>query len=327
MTRTVFIRADANREIGWGHVVRTSALAEGLVSRGFAVTYFVRKSDAAAISFLEKKFNVVRLRRELVHHGKAQGPDRSGSWLILDQYGWTASGQAALRSVGWKLLCVDDFAGGRLEGDIILNPSLQHARYRVGKGTKLLLGSSYALLRREFRAKPPRRRREPLHARKILVTFGGGDRHGLGPRLGQVVGRSVPRAHVRLVAGLSASVPRVDSRVTVVRGASAAQMRRMMEWCDLAISSASSTVWELSYLGVPTAVMECAGNQRPLLRELRRRSLALDLGRHDKVDDLALGNRLRALAVDRARRESLGRNGTKAVDGLGVSRIIRAMEL
>ena len=41
----VFIRADANREIGWGHVVRSGALADELRRRGHSIAWLIRESD------------------------------------------------------------------------------------------------------------------------------------------------------------------------------------------------------------------------------------------------------------------------------------------
>jgi UDP-2,4-diacetamido-2,4,6-trideoxy-beta-L-altropyranose hydrolase len=320
--RAVFIRADANREIGWGHLIRTAALAEALAARRCRITYYVRNSDPAAVAFLRRRFPVIRLDREL-----AEGPPAPGTWLILDQYGWTLAAQSALRRAGWKLLLVDDAPRGRFHADLVLNPSLNRCRYAADRGTPILAGRPYALLRAEFRGKRPAPRSRTPVARNILVSFGGGDRRGLGERICRILSHALPGVRLKLVAGPSASSVRVGASTTLLKSATAAEMRRAMEWSDLAVVSPSSTVWELCYLGVPAAVLGFAENQRPVARELRREDLALSLGWHDRIDDARLARRLCALAEDPARRDALSRNGRKAVDGRGVLRVIKAMGL
>ena len=89
--------------------------------------------------------------------------------------------------------------------DVVLNQNL-HAHERLYEKrepyTKLLLGTNYVLLRREFlkRERVPRDFSEP--GRKVLVTLGGGDSGNVTRNVIQALEKvSVPDMEVDVVVG------------------------------------------------------------------------------------------------------------------------------
>ena len=99
-------------------------------------------------------------------------------WIVVDGYEFSPEYLSALRATGSRVLYIDDMGQGPFECDVVLNQNL-HAldtSYSTAAHTKLLLGPTYALLRKEFaedisidleRASED----EP----RILVTLGGAD--------------------------------------------------------------------------------------------------------------------------------------------------------
>lgn len=314
----VFIRADANREIGWGHVVRSGALADGLRARGHRVTWLVKESDAEAERRLRRRFRVIRLRRELLEEiPPAMQP---GDWLVIDRYGWRATEHRAFRSEGFKVLAIDDVGPGAFAPDLLLNPNpgADRVPYRTAPWTKRLLGAKYVLLRREFRKAEPRSR--PGKGR-ILVSFGGGDRWGAAARVCRLLPDGVEATVVVGPSGSPLKGPRI------VRGATAAQMKRLMERSDAAIVPPSSICWELARVGVPAAILGTADNQSRVERSLRTAGAAFPLGWHRRVKDGPLRRRLATFLGDAAGRARAARRLRRLVDGKGVERVIEAMGL
>lgn len=321
--RDVWVRADAGPGIGWGHVVRIGALADELRRRGARVTWLVKDSDPAAVRHLRERFRVVRLRQDV--GDKLPFPPAPGTWLLLDRYGSTARDHRKLRAAGLRVLCVDDEGSGSFASDLVVNPNYgaERLRYRVDRGTRLRAGSRYAMLRLEFRkAARPRFR---ARARQVLVTFGGSDPLGLGPRAARELRALDPTLEVTVVAGPSSRKTAVPPGIRVVRSADARTMRDLMARADAAVVSASSTCWELARFGVPLGVVATVGNQRAIARRLQSAGLALHLGRWSGSEERRRVSALRRLLSDPRLRRSLHRRLLRAVDGRGVERLAREL--
>src|SRR5262249_53524847 len=153
---------DAGPATGTGHVMRCLALAQawqeaggdatlasahplgGLESRlhsdGIGNRYLAASTSPGSLQNAEQKIALASLYGE--------------EWIVLDGYVFSSSYQRALKSAGLRLLVLDDF--GHAEhycADLVLNQNL-HAHERLyarrEADTRLLLGTRFALLRREF---------------------------------------------------------------------------------------------------------------------------------------------------------------------------------
>ena len=314
----VYIRADANRQIGWGHVIRSGALADALRTRGHRVTWLLKESDGRAEENLRRRFRILRLRRELTQEIPAVL--KREAWLVIDRYGWRAAEHRSFRSGGFKVLAIDDAGPGEFAPDLLLNPNpgAEQIGYRTAPWTRSLLGPRYVLLRREFRQAAPRSR---PGKNRLLVSFGGGDQWGTAARVCRLLPQGVEVTVVVGPSGKSFKGPRI------VRGATAAQMKRLMERSDAAIVPPSSICWELARVGVPAAILGTAENQALVERSLRRRGAAYPLGWQGEVTDGVLRRRLQLFLGDGGGRAKMARRLQRLVDGNGVDRVIEAMGL
>ena len=107
-------------------------------------------------------------------------PDRAAAdWIVLDGYHFDAHYQATIKNSGLNLLALDDFGAlDHYAADIIVNqdPIADERLYaRRDPHTRLLLGTAYTFLRREFRQRTRPQRDVPALARRLLLTFGGSD--------------------------------------------------------------------------------------------------------------------------------------------------------
>ena len=124
--------------------------------------------------------------------------------------------------------------------------------------TRLLLGTRYVLLRREFWPWRGWRREIPAVARKVLVTLGGGDPDNVtlkviralaqveieGLEAVVVVGPANPHLEELQAAVKDTPHPiRLESNVT--------NMPELMAWADVAITAGGSTCWETAFMGLP----------------------------------------------------------------------------
>ena len=184
-SRTLLIRADADGQIGTGHVMRCLALAETWQEEGgmarivttAGVPEWVRlRLSEAGIPIEILDANAGSRDDALVTARRAQ--DLAAGAIVLDGTSFDASFLRLMPSGPWWTLVVDDTGGRYSAVDFVVNPNFGASVELYSgcdSGVRLLLGIEYALLRREFRsARSPWRRRED-RAFRLLATFGGGD--------------------------------------------------------------------------------------------------------------------------------------------------------
>jgi UDP-2,4-diacetamido-2,4,6-trideoxy-beta-L-altropyranose hydrolase len=338
----LLIRADASRQIGTGHVMREFSLAQACRDAGGKVS-FAAHTDAPALE--------QRLRGEgLVLHPVSTQPgspedaaetikmarQAAADWVVLDGYHFTSQYQALIKGAGLRVLVVDDkgYAGPH-PADLIQNQNL-HASEELYPGresrTRLLLGPSYVLLRREFMAWRGRQRSHPEKARRVLVTMGGSD----GANHTLVVLKALLETRLQdldVVVLVGAANPHAGELAEVIRGGglnarmvrNAANMAELMAASDLAVCSGGTTVWELAFMGVPAIVGRIAPVEDLLISGLRKIGLYADAGwfSHVKTGELA------AMIVDcfhnQTWRRDMGELGKTIVDGAGCERVLSAL--
>lgn len=331
----VIIRADADAQIGSGHVLRCLALAEAIQETGGSVVFAARclpdgirerlKGSGFGVTEItgaDDIFQTIELARE-----------SDANWIVLDGYQFGAAAQREIKAAGLQLLVLDDY--GQAEeycADFILNQNIQAEPtlyQRRAAGTQLLLGTRYSLLRREFRA--ARQSREvPERAERLLVTCGGGDAPNMTGRVLEaidelpvetrvIVGPSNPH-----LADLEARAARQES-VSIRRNPP--DLPEQMQWADLAVSAAGSTCWELAYMGVPQMLLVLAENQRPSAERLDTEKIACNLGWHDAITPQSIRAATQRLIHDRETRTAMAGRGSRLVDGQGARRVCLEMRM
>jgi UDP-2,4-diacetamido-2,4,6-trideoxy-beta-L-altropyranose hydrolase len=337
----ILIRADASVEIGTGHVMRCLALAQAWQDAGGEAVFAMAESTPAVDQKLQAQgFEIARVgadpgSAEDAENLVALGQRWQPQWLILDSYRFGRQYQRAVRSFPFKLLLVDDMGGcERYDADIVLNQNLHAAAemysHRAPR-TRLLLGTGYAMLRREFVAAREWHRKVPTLARKVLVTTGGSDPLNLASRIVQAVELlSHELLEVRVVVGgssphfQSVEACAMRSGKNIRLEVNPGDMSNLMMWADVAVSAAGSTCWEICMLGLSAIVIETAENQRPLAVELSRRNIASHLPLESASSE-GIAHSLDSLIRSKERRAQMSRNGRQLVDGLGAGRVVSAM--
>ncbi|MEU8247047.1 glycosyltransferase [Nonomuraea sp. NPDC048916] len=152
---------------------------------------------------------------------------------------------------------------------------------------------------------------------RVLCCFGGTDSAGVAPAWTRaLLDTGLPfRATV-----VTPRKFRADGPVTVIPPTD--RLPQLMAEADLVVSAAGSTVWELLYLGVPTALTWVAANQLVGYEPLVRDGIAAGLG--PRADAAAIEALARLLA-DAGLREKYGRRGSGLIDGRGRERVADAL--
>jgi UDP-2,4-diacetamido-2,4,6-trideoxy-beta-L-altropyranose hydrolase len=253
-------------------------------------------------------------------------------WLMLDGYRFTDDYIAPLVDDVRVLLADDDGQCDEYRVHLVLNqnPSAHEGIYaRRAAHTELLLGQDYALLRPEFLKRRGGERRLPETADRLLVTMGAADPVNATAFFLQACARLAGASlRVRVVVGPSNpnALESHDERIALLQPEAEGGMAELMAWADVAVSSAGSTMHELCLMGVPTATVLLAENQRSIAEPLAAAGAVLHLGWHHQLQLEPVCAALEALRADVERRRAMSARCRKRVDGRGAARVLARME-
>ncbi len=334
----LLIRADASVAIGTGHVMRCLALAQAWQDAGGEVTFAMAESTPAIEERLRSEgAGLVRIggvrgsdgdSEQLIALARTHGP----SWVVADGYEFGPGYQRALKNERLKVVLIDDNGrSGTYAADVVLNQNI-HAReclYQDRESyTKLLLGTKYALLRREFVSVCEPREISSV-GRKLLVSMGGSDPDNVTRRVLEAIDKvAVAGLEVAVVAGgsnphlasVAGSVARSRRACRILNNVT--NMREVISWADLAISAAGGACWEYCALGLPVVLVAVAENQMLNAEALHAAGAA---GLVAGGSSFAIGEMTQLithLANSVSERQALSRTARTLVDGRGAGRIM-----
>lgn len=265
----ILIRAEGGYRIGMGHVMRMLVLADKL--RTFAEVVFLCRDNGEfrsgvyhieACGYKVLRIDGTRLLDELSGIG--------GDCLITDSYdvdkNYFDSTKAIFDMTGY----MDDLNKQFINADFIINQNIyaDDLEYKADKGTRLFLGTRYALLRKEFQNLSRRNIRNKIQ--DVLVTMGGADPQNLTEILALKLGEAFPEMKFHVVVGPvfthKVSLKKIESGNIILHNNP--KMSELMKKCDTAISACGSTVYELCACGTPIIGVVTADNQIMAARKM-----------------------------------------------------------
>lgn len=316
------------------HIRQKGYRVHALATASSVVTSFIKMNDSTTRPQLAHASWLDATQEQDATECATAVAELQPDWLIVDHYALDAHWEIALKPHYRKLMVIDDLADRPHVSDLLLDQTFdrdpQAYQPWVSASCTVLCGSQYALLRPEFAALRPYslKRRENPQFEHLLITMGGVDKDNA---TGQVL------------QGLKTSELPANCRITVVMGASApwiAEVRRQAEqlpWptevqvnvsdmaqlmadSDLAIGAAGSTAWERCCLGLPTAMVVLADNQRTIAQALQSNGASII------IDGLSPGGAIHTLLTELASNtqnlERMSGAARRLADGLGTTRLV-----
>lgn len=327
--------------MGTGHVMRMIALGQAWRDKGGDVIFLCAEVTPPLADRL--KLEGFSLQRVDVVPGSIADLEvtcasitRHGDdlvFVVLDGYQFDADFQVGLKSAGCRLLVIDDYGhASSYRADLVLNQNIS-ARANLyaasAQHCEFLLGTKFALLRKEFLAYQSWRRKIVPVAKNILITLGGSDPDNVTLKVIKelidfdlhakvVIGGSNP--HLREIEDFIRS--QSDSKASIELVVNPTNMPELMAWADLALSAAGSTLLELAHMGLPTLLVVMADNQKVAAEEAGRLGMAKILGEGNMLDTLNICEEVRDLCLDKKKRGFFSKAGKSHVDGKGVKRVL-----
>ena len=293
MKQRIFFRADGNSEIGFGHVVRSLALAEMLRDE-----YFIAYAIQHPSEFILSLINPVAAELYILPIETDNNIDCNnfirlivpGDIVVTDGYRFDSKYQQKIKMSGCKLVCIDDQHLIHFFADAVINHAggIQTADYSAEPYTKLFLGVKYALLRQSF-LKTLSKKVTHQKMETIFVCMGGSDVHEILLNVVESLNTNVNVKNIHVVtASLKAKEllelsSNKNSNLFIHYSLSDNEICSLLETCDIAVTASSTVAYECCAVGIPLYTGYFVENQKHIFEFLIDQQLALPLGDLSKL--------------------------------------------
>lgn len=343
---TILFRADANPSVGFGHIMRCLSIADSAASFNQEVLFILADNTVQGLVnergypsiVLGTAYNELEGEAERV---SAIIAESRSSALVVDSYFVTKQYLSALqnncRSVGCVLVYMDDVLAFPYPCDVLLNyniygPDADYKGLYQGKKTLpiFLLGTSFAPLRREFQSLA--HRIVCRQGKKVLISTGGSDCEHITLELVEEIRKRAGEEitfHV-IIGAMNQDKELIYDRAkgcpNVVLHENVKNMSDLMQACDVAISAAGSTLYELCATQTPTITYILADNQIPGAEGFDYYGIMKNCGDIRMLGGEELAHKLLEATIELCsnyeKRVQIAEKMFIAVDGQGAERIV-----
>lgn len=337
----LIIRADSNKKIAMGHVMRCLSIADAVKTLGGDVMFVTASSDPRdlilsrgyACTVMDTKFDdtMGELDR-FIPIIKGHAPDM----VLCDGYYFSKEYFEAVNKYAYTAF-VDDYGKWAFPVNLLVNyniygPDIDYAGMFKREKTdlpRLLLGTKYMPLRQAFiGVKSIKIKKDgPIN---ILVSTGGADLCGIAKavtvgyirnpipntKLGILVGPfSKDREYLEGIAKRYGNLE-IYQNITDMPG--------FLENFDIALSASGSTTYELCRMGIPTCLFSSADNQNRINETFKKKKICDSAGNAEKNKQEVVEKLLyfaKVCSSSYMLRASYSAKMTDTVDAMGAIRI------
>lgn len=296
----IVFRVDSSSKLGNGHVVRCLALADVLKECGCECLFVVRDLAGSGYQLIkDKDYQLLLLpspkgrnkkvyeqgdcstwsqcdalydSRDTVENIRAYANPQKYRWGVVDHYSWSNNEHLIFKDVCQNLLVVDDLANRLYHADALIDSGENNYQGKCLDSTRLMLGSKYHLLRREFleyKNASITRRKTSNKIKKIGVMCGGTDPLGVNLGVLSIVTRSqffnafifsfYLAKNNNGIGSLDLALQKYKNCRIVIDAPSIAQE---MTTSDVFITACGGALWEAATLGCPCAIYVAGPDQK-----------------------------------------------------------------
>lgn len=311
--RFVF-RADASMNIGSGHVMRCSAIAEEAISRGIQC---VLVGSLGGIDWLQKR--TTSLGISVVALSDFVGSYNSDV-LIIDSY--TVLRDDAFISLNkWRsVIAIADEATPNYEVDLVIHPGLENSWF-TGNQDKFRYGTQFIPIRKSIKKTLWR---DTSELKKIVVFGGGTDTYGFAQELGKLL-TNFPGFKVASFFSMDKKgIEELDSRYQVLPFGSA--LDDELSEANLVFTTASTSSLEIVAREIPLGVACSIANQKAYFQALNEFKVAVQIGDRTRTGYWEFDvSAIQMLVLDHELRKEISTACDGFIDLDGTKRIIDAI--
>ena len=327
MYLNVFIITEGGKDIGFGHIVRCTALYEAFKEKNITPGFIINRKGGIESLLKNRSYMMFDWLND---QEKLFRKIANADIIVIDSYLADIRLLKRISSLARATVYFDDNKRLDYPPGIVINGCVdaEKLKFPQREGVKYLLGAKYTPLRKIFWNIPQKKITKKM--KNVLITFGGNDTFRLTEKVLNYMVKQYPALNkdVIVVEGFKdfKRIERFKSgKVNFIFAPTAEKMKRIMFNADCAICAGGQTLYELARIGVPCIAIRVAQNQINNINGWKKRNFIEYAGEHTSEELLT---RLAAAVTnimpyeERCKRSTIGR---QYVDGKGANRIVKAL--
>lgn len=248
--KKIYFRADASVGIGYGHFIRTLALAD-MLKDDFDCTFFTQSPNEYQILEISKVCRLVSLPNDNTKFDLFLNYLTGNEIVWLDNYFYTSSYQKEIVDKGCKLICIGS-NDKHYYAHAVVNYIKKANEFNAENYTKFYIGLQWCLLRKEFLEID---NNDYNNKRKdVIICYGGTDHLGLTEKTVKILSKVLPEYKIHLIATTLFGKERINNlrkeNVNTHIDVSPADIAQLLKMSSIAIVSASTIVQEAIACGI-----------------------------------------------------------------------------
>jgi len=274
--KKIIFRSDAGSDIGYGHFIRSLALADMLKDE-FDCQFVTQTPTDYQKKVLSEVCDYRVLPADVRKFEFFLNMLIGDEIVVLDNYFFDTSYQYAIKQKGCHLVCIDDKHDKYYVSDVLINHTLTNpSLFNVAPYTRLCLGLKWALLRRPF-LETIKCERNHAH---VVVAFGGSDPYDLTFKMARILNQRRDITRITAIVGDAYVGAHLGSlsKVEIVKNLTAQQIADLFRRVGFAVLSSSTIAIEALACGCPIYAGYYVDNQVEFYSLLVRERLVVPLG-------------------------------------------------
>jgi len=280
MRRKILFRADAGQSIGYGHFIRTLALAD-MLKDDFDCVFYTQEPSEYQKREMEAVCPFRALPADDTHFELFLNQLEGDEIVVLDNYFYTSDYQRRIKEKGCKLVCIDDMHDKHYVADAVINHGdVTPDDFDCESYTRFFLGDGYKLLRKPFLDPPSLKPRNNV----AVVNLGGTDPFKLTDKVVSLLLAANTQYQIVVILGDTVYLSDENQRkVQILRRLRAEHIADLFESSAFGILPASTVSIEAFSRGLPMMIGYQVDNQEEGYKKNEKTGKFIPLGNLHKL--------------------------------------------
>jgi len=260
-----------------------------MLKNNFNIFFFCKEIPERIINELNKnQFSIEIIKDEQDFFNQVKKLDI----IVCDGYVFDINYQKKIKTLGAKLVCIDDLHDHIYIADLIINhtPSIRPDDYKAETYTQYALGPEYAMLRPAF-LEQAKKNRNISKIETVIICFGGSDCKNLSEHVLRIVSKYINIKKILVVTGAGYKesnslndLANRDNRIELYHSIDENKLLTLMIASDLAITSASGILLEVIAAGCIIISGTYTENQKYMYSNFKRLNSFIDAKEFEESD-------------------------------------------